>query len=119
MRTLCQSITYKEPSGANSIAVTDPERLLPNCVSVNPAGKLAAGADEARADEPVRGYCLQALQESARPVMAKFPSKQGLFEEVEGKKKMSDEEILDKLRTIVSVGDPNRKYTKMEKIGQG
>lgn len=35
------------------------------------------------------------------------------------KKKMSDEEILDKLRTIVSVGDPNRKYTKMEKIGQG
>lgn len=35
------------------------------------------------------------------------------------KKKMSDEEILEKLRTIVSIGDPNRKYTKMEKIGQG
>ncbi|KAL0281398.1 UNVERIFIED_CONTAM: hypothetical protein PYX00_002396 [Menopon gallinae] len=35
------------------------------------------------------------------------------------KKKMSYEEILEKLRTIVSVGDPNRKYTKMEKIGQG
>ncbi|XP_057370019.1 serine/threonine-protein kinase Pak-like [Daphnia carinata] len=35
------------------------------------------------------------------------------------KKKMSDEEILEKLRLIVSVGDPNRKYTKMEKIGQG
>lgn len=35
------------------------------------------------------------------------------------KKKMSDEEILEKLRSIVSVGDPNRKYTKMEKIGQG
>lgn len=32
---------------------------------------------------------------------------------------MTDEEILEKLRTIVSVGDPNRKYTKMEKIGQG
>lgn len=35
------------------------------------------------------------------------------------KKKMSDEEILDRLKSIVSVGDPNRKYTKMEKIGQG
>ncbi|KAK7090055.1 serine/threonine-protein kinase PAK 2-like isoform X1 [Littorina saxatilis] len=35
------------------------------------------------------------------------------------KKKMSDEEIMEKLRTIVSIGDPNRKYTKMEKIGQG
>jgi len=32
---------------------------------------------------------------------------------------MTDEEILEKLRTIVSVGDPNRKYTKLEKIGQG
>lgn len=35
------------------------------------------------------------------------------------KKKMSDEEILEKLKNIVSVGDPNRKYAKMEKIGQG
>ena len=35
------------------------------------------------------------------------------------KKKMSDDEIMDRLRQIVSVGDPNRKYTKMEKIGQG
>jgi len=35
------------------------------------------------------------------------------------KKKMTDEEILARLRSIVTVGDPNRKYTKMEKIGQG
>lgn len=35
------------------------------------------------------------------------------------KTKMTDEEILEKLRTIVSVGDPTRKYAKMEKIGQG
>lgn len=32
---------------------------------------------------------------------------------------MTDEEILTRLRSIVTVGDPNRKYTKMEKIGQG
>ena len=31
----------------------------------------------------------------------------------------TDEEILAKLQQIVSIGDPNRKYTKMEKIGQG
>lgn len=35
------------------------------------------------------------------------------------KSKMSDEEILTKLRSIVSVGDPKRKYTRFEKIGQG
>ena len=35
------------------------------------------------------------------------------------KKKMSDEEVLERLKSIVTVGDPNKKYTKMEKIGQG
>lgn len=40
-------------------------------------------------------------------------------QERQKKKKMTDEEILAKLRQIVTVGDPNRKYTKMEKIGQG
>ncbi|KAK7602515.1 hypothetical protein V9T40_008104 [Parthenolecanium corni] len=34
-------------------------------------------------------------------------------------KKVSDDEILERLRSIVSIGDPNKKYTKMEKIGQG
>uniref|UniRef100_A0A8C9XS11 non-specific serine/threonine protein kinase n=1 Tax=Sander lucioperca TaxID=283035 RepID=A0A8C9XS11_SANLU len=33
------------------------------------------------------------------------------------KGKMSDEEIMDKLRTIVSIGDPKKKYTRYEKIG--
>ncbi|XP_022913532.1 serine/threonine-protein kinase Pak isoform X2 [Onthophagus taurus] len=48
----------------------------------------------------------------AGPEMSRAPSEKR-------KKKMTDEEILEKLRSIVSVGDPNRKYTKMEKIGQG
>lgn len=30
---------------------------------------------------------------------------------------MIDEEILEKLRIIVIIGDLNRKYIKMEKIG--
>ncbi|XP_015243299.1 serine/threonine-protein kinase PAK 2-like isoform X2 [Cyprinodon tularosa] len=33
--------------------------------------------------------------------------------------KISDEEIMEKLRSIVSVGDPKKKYTRFEKIGQG
>ncbi|XP_035877265.1 serine/threonine-protein kinase PAK 1-like [Phyllostomus discolor] len=35
------------------------------------------------------------------------------------KPKMPDEEILEKLRSIVSVGDPKKKYTRFEEIGQG
>uniref|UniRef100_A0A8C5DBG7 non-specific serine/threonine protein kinase n=1 Tax=Gouania willdenowi TaxID=441366 RepID=A0A8C5DBG7_GOUWI len=37
----------------------------------------------------------------------------------EKKSKMTDEEILERLRSIVSVGDPKKKYTRFEKIGQG
>ncbi|XP_072257487.1 serine/threonine-protein kinase PAK 1 [Pyxicephalus adspersus] len=40
-------------------------------------------------------------------------------ERLKRKPKMTDEEILEKLRTIVSVGDPKKKYTRFEKIGQG
>ncbi|XP_053206194.1 serine/threonine-protein kinase PAK 1-like isoform X2 [Panonychus citri] len=35
------------------------------------------------------------------------------------KRKMTEEEVMDKLRSIVTIGDPNRKYSKIEKIGQG
>ncbi|XP_076867656.1 serine/threonine-protein kinase PAK 3 isoform X3 [Brachyhypopomus gauderio] len=35
------------------------------------------------------------------------------------KSKLTDEEILERLRSIVSVGDPKKKYTRFEKIGQG
>ena len=36
--------TKSRPSGANAIAVGEPDRLLPNCVSVNPDSKSAAVA---------------------------------------------------------------------------
>ncbi|XP_049635433.1 serine/threonine-protein kinase PAK 1-like [Suncus etruscus] len=39
-------------------------------------------------------------------------------EKLKKKPKMSDE-ILEKLRSIVSVSDPKKKYTRFEKIGQG
>ncbi|GBO39359.1 Serine/threonine-protein kinase PAK 1, partial [Araneus ventricosus] len=35
------------------------------------------------------------------------------------KKKISDEEIIERLKAIVSSDDPNTKYVKNEKIGQG
>ena len=35
------------------------------------------------------------------------------------KSKMSDEELYERLRMVASFGDPNKKYQKLEKIGQG
>lgn len=51
-----------------------------------------------------------------KPIEETKPSPSG--EKIK-KKKMTDLEILEKLRTIVSVGDPNKKYTDLQKIGQG
>lgn len=64
---------------------------------------------------PVGGTVLDRNKNQATPEQQQARNNS----EKQRKKKMSDEEILEKLRTIVSVGDPNRKYTKMEKIGQG
>nr|CAB3264636.1 serine/threonine-protein kinase PAK 1 [Phallusia mammillata] len=44
---------------------------------------------------------------------------QAIRAEKQKKKKISDEEVLAKLRIIVSMGNPDTKYTKFEKIGQG
>lgn len=35
------------------------------------------------------------------------------------RKKISDAEVLAKLRTIVTIGNPDRKYQKVDKIGSG
>ena len=44
---------------------------------------------------------------------------QANFDNTKRKQKICDEDILEKLRTIVSIGDPVKKYTKIEIIGQG
>ena len=36
----------------------------------------------------------------------------------EKKKKMTEKEVLDILRTIVTIGDPEYRYTDFKKIGQ-
>ncbi|PAV61573.1 hypothetical protein WR25_03125 isoform I [Diploscapter pachys] len=36
-----------------------------------------------------------------------------------GKRRMTDAEVLAKLRTIVTIGNPDRKYKKIDKIGSG
>ncbi|XP_047421455.1 serine/threonine-protein kinase PAK 2-like [Sciurus carolinensis] len=40
-------------------------------------------------------------------------------DELKKKTNLTDEEIMQKLRTIVTIGDPMRKYTGFERIGEG
>lgn len=58
------------------------------------------------------------VPEEGVPVVDADKKKAGK-EKTSQKTKMSDEEVMQKLRCIVSIGDPNRKYLKTEKIGQG
>ncbi|SPP84252.1 blast:Serine/threonine-protein kinase PAK 1 [Drosophila guanche] len=89
----------------NANLYNDPSVAIGN--NLNATAVAAAGAPPAAAGNQIAvPQAAAAVTPNTRAANAK-------------KKKMSDEEILEKLRTIVSVGDPNRKYTKMEKIGQG
>ena len=88
-------------------------QLLRDVIRTAEKGLRDAGDKGPRADEPIRGYCLQAIQESARVVMDKFSSEQALLEENEAKKKMSKEqaEILEAYQAanpvlVRSLADP-------------
>uniref|UniRef100_H3AFP8 non-specific serine/threonine protein kinase n=1 Tax=Latimeria chalumnae TaxID=7897 RepID=H3AFP8_LATCH len=63
-----------------------------------------------------------AKEVSTSPVSSQSETTRSLYRSTDRqrkKSKMSDEEILERLRSIVSVGDPKKKYTRFEKIGQG
>ncbi|XP_031626652.1 serine/threonine-protein kinase PAK 1 isoform X2 [Contarinia nasturtii] len=113
------SINYNmQPKLANNAALskttttqkpTSPEHVP----TVHPTSPVSATANGSSNTTPTSGGTILNQVQPTAPQTT--PRNNGALK----KKKMTDEEILDKLRTIVSVGDPTRKYTKIEKIGQG
>ncbi|KAJ8939941.1 hypothetical protein NQ318_007869 [Aromia moschata] len=81
-------------------------------LSLSPAHTTPTHAANSNSNSTPSAPLLDRNKNQAGPEMSRAASEKR-------KKKMSDEEILEKLRSIVSVGDPNRKYTKLDKIGQG
>ncbi|XP_029922676.1 serine/threonine-protein kinase PAK 1 [Myripristis murdjan] len=88
------------PPASASAAATATATATDNGAAA-PAAPAEGGASSPPSASPAPGPSLPRPQDKTR------------------KKKMSDEEILEKLRSIVSVGDPKKKYTRFEKIGQG
>ncbi|XP_062522105.1 serine/threonine-protein kinase PAK 1-like [Corticium candelabrum] len=113
----------KKPSSQKP-SITDPS------IFQKPADQLEPVRE---APEPPRHREVEAMKPPAiapRPEMTKTkpshfdtksPGKDQPAAQMRGKKKqkMSDEEIISRLKQIVSVGDPKKRYTKFEKIGQG
>uniref|UniRef100_A0A8C6Q6X5 non-specific serine/threonine protein kinase n=1 Tax=Nothobranchius furzeri TaxID=105023 RepID=A0A8C6Q6X5_NOTFU len=94
---------------------------LHNCTVTSPLGKDDDDDDDSpppvvapRPEHTKSVYTRSVIDPIPAPDSAKAADRQ----KIKGGK-MSDEEIMEKLRTIVSVGDPKKKYTRYEKIGQG
>ncbi|XP_023014095.1 serine/threonine-protein kinase PAK 3-like protein [Leptinotarsa decemlineata] len=93
----------EEPEPTNTIASTN---------TLSPSNLTPTHAANSNATSTPSLPVLDKNKNQAGPEMSRAASEKR-------KKKMTDEEILERLRSIVSVGDPNRKYTKLDKIGQG
>uniref|UniRef100_A0AAY5F4Q1 non-specific serine/threonine protein kinase n=1 Tax=Electrophorus electricus TaxID=8005 RepID=A0AAY5F4Q1_ELEEL len=67
-------------------------------------------------------YTRSVIEPATPPVQPEDTTSSTLYRHTDRqrkKSKLTDEEILERLRSIVSVGDPKKKYTRFEKIGQG
>ncbi|XP_031626653.1 serine/threonine-protein kinase PAK 1 isoform X3 [Contarinia nasturtii] len=108
------SINYNmQPKLANNAALSKTTTTQKPTSPVHPTSPVSATANGSSNTTPTSGGTILNQVQPTAPQTT--PRNNGALK----KKKMTDEEILDKLRTIVSVGDPTRKYTKIEKIGQG
>ncbi|RVE65224.1 hypothetical protein OJAV_G00133100 [Oryzias javanicus] len=100
-RSVIEPLPPPSTKDAATSPITPPTAAAAAAAAVTPAPPAEAAPSSPPSASPAPGPSLPHSQDKTR------------------KKKMSDEEILEKLRTIVSVGDPKKKYTRFEKIGQG
>ncbi|UMM41912.1 hypothetical protein L5515_017957 [Caenorhabditis briggsae] len=84
-----------------------PADIIPPAIPDRPARTLSIYTKPKEEEEKIPDLSLQNGQFGVQALGPK------------GKKKMTDAEVLAKLRTIVSIGNPDRKYRKVDKIGSG
>ncbi|CAG0896041.1 unnamed protein product [Darwinula stevensoni] len=106
-----------DSSSTSATTTTEEEELPPPPIATRPE-KTKSIYTAPRDEDPGKASNGNILYDNNKNAATPIAPPAGVGERPK-KKKLSDEEILDKLRTIVSVGDPKRKYTKLEKIGQG
>ncbi|XP_037550934.1 serine/threonine-protein kinase PAK 2 isoform X1 [Nematolebias whitei] len=121
---------YNSSSGKQkylSVSASDKGSALPGKqgTATSPSGKDGDDDDD---DDDAAPPVVAPRQEHTksmytRPVINPVPETENNSKAAERQKakdsKMTDEQIMEKLRTIVSVGDPKKKYIRYEKIGQG
>lgn len=122
------SFTDNSREAYNSNSVLD-AKPVPEVAEVLPVPEAEdPPAFPPRPDHTKSIYTRSVIEPPVPPLAAKPTTENGSsvtdgaessVDKTKKKPKMTDEEILEKLRSIVSVGDPKKKYTRFEKIGQG
>uniref|UniRef100_K7FEE2 non-specific serine/threonine protein kinase n=1 Tax=Pelodiscus sinensis TaxID=13735 RepID=K7FEE2_PELSI len=121
--------TAKQKYLSFSAAANNNAMHTPNAKGSEPSAAVADDEDDdeeapppviaPRPDHTKSIYTRSVIDPIPAPVGDSVDSAARSLDKQKKKTKMSDEDIMEKLRTIVSIGDPKKKYTKYEKIGQG
>ncbi|KAF6726280.1 Serine/threonine-protein kinase PAK 2 [Oryzias melastigma] len=118
---------YDSTSGKQKYIGSDKDSQLPGkqSTAASPSGKDDYDDDDEDNTPPpvVAPRPRHTISDNTKSVIDPTPDTDSNSQAADKQKKkggkMTDEEIMDKLRTIVSIGDPKKKYTRYEKIGQG
>ncbi|CAI2357184.1 unnamed protein product [Caenorhabditis sp. 36 PRJEB53466] len=125
MTTSNHSSPYKTgPSSPSTFSVNDNRSSMPPSYAPPPVPHGEMPADIVPPPIPDRPARTLSIYTKPKEEEEKIPdlSKGQFGVQTRGqrsKKKMTDGEVLAKLRTIVSIGNPDRKYKKIDKIGSG
>ncbi|XP_041436850.1 uncharacterized protein LOC398782 isoform X2 [Xenopus laevis] len=120
------SFTDKSKEAYDSIAISAEEAEVPPVPAAEDCE--VAPAFPPRPEHTKSIYTRTIIEPPVPTLAAKSDTENGIsttdgaasnVDKTNKKPKMTDEEILEKLRSIVSVGDPKKKYTRFKKIGQG
>jgi len=121
----------KIPQKAPSTRDLNPQRAAPRAPAAQQQPRQPSPATNLRVGEQKRDPSPAARQQDQKPAGAvkplnvpnKTPAKEVQAREQRKENKrisnMTEAQVMEKLRSVVSSGDPNQSYTKIKKVGQG
>lgn len=113
----------KTPQKSPSTRDMNPQRAAPRAPGQQPAGLPRAGVlkTEQKRDPSPAQKPAGTVKPLNVPNKSQAKEVQAREQRKENKRisNMTEAQVMDKLRSVVSSGDPNQSYTKIKKVGQG
>jgi len=115
----------KTPQKASSTRDMNPQRTAPRAPGQQPAGNLRVGASKSEQKRDPSPAAQKPAASTVKPLNVPNKSQAKEVQAREQRKvnkrisNMTEAQVMEKLRSVVSSGDPNQSYTKIKKVGQG